>query len=103
MKSTVVGLRPNSSLHTNAKALENSISQKNWLVIFSKRQALSRAVVVNSNMSRGEYPAREGPGSRLVLAFNTPHARPQKTVPQKFKIRTGSWLNIWKRWKIAFF
>ena len=35
------------------------------LVIFSKRQALSRAVVVNSNMSRGKYLAREGPGSRL--------------------------------------
>ena len=34
-------------------------------VIFSKRQALSRAVVVNSNMSRGKYLAREGPGSRL--------------------------------------
>ena len=26
---------------------------------------LSRAVVVNSNMSRGKYLAREGPGSRL--------------------------------------
>ena len=36
------------------------------LVIFSKRQALSRAVVVNSNMSRGKYLAREGPGSRLA-------------------------------------
>ena len=35
-------------------------------VIFSKRQALSRAVVVNSNMSRVKYLAREGPGSRLV-------------------------------------
>ena len=37
------------------------------LVIFSKRQALSRAVVVNSNIdiSRGKYLAREGPGSRL--------------------------------------
>ena len=35
------------------------------LDIFSKRQALSRAVVVNSNMSRGKYLAREGPGSRL--------------------------------------
>ena len=37
-------------------------------VIFSdhERQALSRAVVVNSNMSRGKYLAREGPGSRLV-------------------------------------
>ena len=34
-------------------------------VIFSKRQALSRAVVVNSNISRGKYLAREGPGSRL--------------------------------------
>ena len=34
------------------------------LVIFSKRQALSRAVVVNSNISRGKYLAREGPGSR---------------------------------------
>ena len=34
-------------------------------VIFSKRQALSRAVVVNSNMSRGKYLAREGLGSRL--------------------------------------
>ena len=37
-------------------------------VIFSKRQALSRAVVVNSNMSRGKYLAREGPGSRLRLS-----------------------------------
>ena len=36
------------------------------LVIFSKRQALSRAAVVNSNVSRGKYLAREGPGSRLV-------------------------------------
>ena len=36
-------------------------------VIFSKRQALSRAVVVNSNMSRVKYLAREGPGSRLRL------------------------------------
>ena len=27
---------------------------------------LSRAVVVNSNMSRGKYLAREGPGSRLL-------------------------------------
>ena len=35
------------------------------LDIFSKRQALSRAVVVNGNMSRGKYLAREGPGSRL--------------------------------------
>ena len=37
-------------------------------VIFSKRQALSRAVVVNSNicMSCGKYLAREGPGLRLV-------------------------------------
>ena len=35
------------------------------LDIFSKRQVLSRAVVVNSNMSRGKYLAREGPGSRL--------------------------------------
>ena len=35
------------------------------LDIFSKRQALSRAVVGNSNMSRGKYLAREGPGSRL--------------------------------------
>ena len=35
------------------------------LLIFSKRQALSRAVVVNSNVSRGKYLAREGPGSRL--------------------------------------
>ena len=26
---------------------------------------ISRAVVVNSNMSRGKYLAREGPGSRL--------------------------------------
>ena len=34
------------------------------LDIFSKRQALSGAVVVNSNMSRGKYLAREGPGSR---------------------------------------
>ena len=41
------------------------------LVIFSKRQALSRAVVVSSNMSRGKYLAREGPGSRLLaLARN---------------------------------
>ena len=38
------------------------------LVIFSKRQALSRAVVVNSNISCGKYLAREGPGSRLGQA-----------------------------------
>ena len=38
-------------------------------VIFSKRQALSRAVVVNSNMSRGKYLAREEPGSRLVVVL----------------------------------
>ena len=30
------------------------------LVIFSKRQALSRAVVVNSNISRGKYLPAEG-------------------------------------------
>ena len=36
------------------------------LDVFSKRKALSRAVVVNSNMSRGKYLAREGPGSRLI-------------------------------------
>ena len=41
------------------------------LVIFSKRQALSRAVVVNSNMSRGKCLAREGPGSRLDLSTLT--------------------------------
>ena len=37
-------------------------------VIFSKRQALSRAVVVNINvcMSCGKYLVREGPGSRQV-------------------------------------
>ena len=39
------------------------------LVIFSKRQALSRAVVVNSNMSRGKCLAREGPGSRLRMVI----------------------------------
>ena len=38
-------------------------------VIFSKRQALSRAVVVNSNMSRGKYLAWEGPGSRLYSSL----------------------------------
>ena len=38
-------------------------------VIFSKRQALSRAVVVNSNISRGKYLAREGPGSRLICTL----------------------------------
>ena len=39
-------------------------------VIFSKRHALSRAVVVNNNMSRGKYLAlaREGHGSRLALS-----------------------------------
>ena len=36
------------------------------LDIFSKHQALSRAVIVNSNMSRGKYLAREGPGSMLT-------------------------------------
>ena len=41
------------------------------LDIFSKRQALSRAVVVNSNMSRGKYLAREVPGSRLRFAHWT--------------------------------
>ena len=43
------------------------------LDIFSKRQALSRAVVVNSNMSRGKYLARVGPGSRpggIVLRWS---------------------------------
>ena len=40
------------------------------LDIFSKRQALSRAVVVNSNMSRGKYLAREGPGSRPARRVN---------------------------------
>ena len=44
--------------------LDLGISQT--VVIFSKRQALSRAVVVNSNMSRGKYLAR--PGSRLAEA-----------------------------------
>ena len=36
---------------------------------YFKRQALSQAVVANSNMSRSyrKYLAREGPGSRLVL------------------------------------
>ena len=33
-------------------------SQKTDYVFFSKRQALSRAVVVNSNISRGKYLAR---------------------------------------------
>ena len=46
------------------------------LVIFSKRQALSRAVVVNSNMSRGTYLAREGPGSRQVNALASNQAQP---------------------------
>ena len=31
-------------------------------VIFSKRLALARTIVVNSNMSRGKYLARERPG-----------------------------------------
>ena len=50
------------------------------LVIFSKRQALSRAVVVNSNMSRGKYLAREGPGSRLgrILLAKVTHAQYRK-------------------------
>ena len=34
------------------------------LDMFSKCQALSWAVAVNGNMSRGKYLAREGPGSR---------------------------------------
>ena len=38
--------------------------KKNWLCIFSKRQALSRAVV-NGNLLLGKNLAREGPGSRL--------------------------------------
>ena len=41
------------------------------LDIFSKRQALSRAFVVNSNMSSGKYLAREGPGSRLHCTGDT--------------------------------
>ena len=51
-------------------------------VIFSKRQALSRAVVVNSNMSRGKYLAREGPGSRL--------AHRSSSFPSLFEIRLMS-------------
>ena len=47
------------------------------LDIFSKHQALSRAVVVNSNMSRGKYLAREGPGSRLLhCIFSLLNTRP---------------------------
>ena len=45
------------------------------LDIFSKRQALSPAVVVNSNMSRGKYLAREGPGSRLAAPHRQHHHR----------------------------
>ena len=66
-------------------------------VIFSKRQALSRAVVVNSNMSRGKYLAREGPGSRLMaklkgklgctlnltIRYCTPSAQPDIKVKVK--------------------
>ena len=36
--------------------------------------SLSRAVVVNSNMSRGKYLAREGPGSRLNLCLPSKRA-----------------------------
>ena len=32
----------------------------------SGKSILSRAAVVNSNMSRGKYLAREGPGSKLI-------------------------------------
>ena len=53
------------------------------LDIFSKRQALSRAVVVNSNMSRGMYLAREGPGSRLQSTSRNPRSR------MKTKLRLG--------------
>ena len=48
-------------------------------VIFSKRQALSRAVVVNSNMSREKYLARKGPGSRLAI-WDTYTCTPVKPV-----------------------
>ena len=54
------------------------------LDIFTKRQALSRAVVVNSNMSRGKYRARQGPGSRLGYYM----ARVRKFV---FRIRLIVW------------
>ena len=50
-------------MQKRAKVLK--IHSKKTDCIFSKRQALSRAVVVNSNMSGGKYLAREGPGSRL--------------------------------------
>ena len=56
------GARHGETPRIGGKPKNQPISE---LDIFSKRQALSRAVVVNSNMSRGKYLAREGPGSRL--------------------------------------
>ena len=59
---------------TQVSAIDDDCSGKGlvftkiWRIIFNKRQALSRAVVVNSNMSLGKYLAREGPGSRLTVA-----------------------------------
>ena len=43
-----------------------------WRRLLGK--GLSRAVVVNSNMSRGKYLAREGPGSRLQRGQATRHS-----------------------------
>ena len=58
-------------------------------LIFSKRQALSRAVVVNSNMSCGKYLAREGPGSRLaslaLRSFNVDKERVRTAARKKWK------------------
>ena len=50
-----------------------------WRRLLGK--GLSRAVVVNSNISRGKYLAREGPGSRLLAC-----ARPawQRTWQRRF-------------------
>ena len=47
--------------------------------------ARERAVVVNSNMSRGKYLAQEGPGSRLVTGSTGSAAY---TWPTLTKIKT---------------
>ena len=47
-------------MRKRAKILKIISKKTDLVVIFSKRQALSRAVVVNSNMSRGKYRSSAG-------------------------------------------
>ena len=61
----------------SARTVQKIIGQ-NLADYFSKYQALSRAVVVNSNMSRGKYLAREGPGSRLKITKLTKTRRSRR-------------------------